>query len=103
MNLFQHSQGYIIAFGFDMVKRVPNPQMICWCDPTTKSWETSAGNLAGNYVTTFELDPEFIRECDGVIVAYQSGLCIEMHLIGAPYVWSYRPLFPAQSSARRAA
>lgn len=92
MKLFRHSQGFIIAFGFDMVRRVPAPRMICWCDPVTGAWEATSANSAGDMRMSFTVDPEFIREHAGRVIAYQPGKCIEMDLIGLPFVWSVRTL-----------
>lgn len=93
MKLFQHSSGMIIAFGFDMVARKPNPRRIAWSDTdgdVTGDWEIKASNQAGFWNSRFDVDPQFIFEVNGKIVAYQPGLCIEMTYIGPPLVWSFR-------------
>lgn len=92
MKLFKHSQGFIIAFGFDMVKRCESPRMISWCDPTTGEWETKPSNLAGWQQMSFTIAPEFVRECDKRVIAYQPGKCIEMFQIGSPLVWGFSTL-----------
>src|SRR6266576_3733646 len=89
MRIFQHSQGFLVAFGFDMVKRRPAPRRISWCDPSTQEWEMETDNCAGWNDLSFTLNPEFIREQDGRIIAYQPGKCIEMTLIGGPMIWSF--------------
>ncbi len=99
MKLFQHSQGFIVAFGFDMVGRRPAPRLISWCDPVTKEWELATTNQAGTMSLSFAIDPEFVRECDGKIIAYQPGKCIEMVYIGQPYVFSFRTLQSDQYDA----
>jgi hypothetical protein len=103
MKLFQHSSGFVIAFGFDMIKRCPDPRMICWNDPASGDWEAAATNQAGAAVTPFDMAPEFVHESAGKVVAYQPGKCIEMTLIGRPYIWSMRTLLPDATSALRAA
>ncbi len=103
MNLFQHSNGFVFAFGFDMAARKPDPRRICWCDPNTGEWEIKPTNLAGNYNLSYDVAPEFVRESDGKIVAYQPGRCIELALIGAPYVWSLHTLQAEGRSASQAA
>jgi hypothetical protein len=93
VKLFRHSQGFVVAFGFDMVRRQPAPRLICWSDPSdTSKWEPAAANEAGYMALGFDVEPEFVREVDGVIVAYQPGICVEMTHIGPPYVWSVRIL-----------
>lgn len=94
MKLFQHSNGTLFSIGFDMDKRVPASRLICWSDPTTKSWEIQPGNQAGWMLAPFDLAPEFVREVRGTLVAYQPGWCIEATYIGAPYIWSIRFLRP---------
>lgn len=94
MKLFRHSQGFLVAFGMNMTTRKPDPHMICWSDPESHEWEMDEPNLAGWNRLPFTVDPEFVRECDGAIVAYQPGRCIEMWLIGGPLVWSFRVLAP---------
>jgi len=87
MKLFKHSQGFIIAFGFDMKNRVEHPRMISWSDPTTNEWETKPTNMAGSVMMSFTVNPEFVREYKGDVIAYQPGKCIEMTFVGGPYVW----------------
>ena len=99
MKLFKTSQGFVIAFGFDMIARKPDPHRISWCDPTNGEWECNSTNLAGWHATIFEVAPEFVRECRHHVIAYQPGLCIEMQQIGAPLVWSVRPLLADQANA----
>ncbi len=89
MRIFQHSQGFLVAFGFDMVKRCPSPRRVSWCDPSTGAWDMTSGNLAGWMNLSFTVNPEFVRENDGKIVAYQPGKCIEMTLVGQPYIWNF--------------
>lgn len=98
MKLFTTSSGFIFAFGFDPIKRLPNPRMIHWCDPETGSWEVSASNQAGSMQMSFAIDPEFVREIStGRIVAYQSGKCLEIEYIGPPDVWRIWTLHADQS------
>jgi len=93
MKLFRTSQGFIIAFGFDMLKRLEKPRMISWCDPQTNDWEPKSSNMAGYLAMGFTVNPEFVRECDGRVIAYQPGKCIEMTFIGGLHVWSVRVLW----------
>jgi hypothetical protein len=90
MKLFEDSQGFIFAFGFDMNARKPHHSMICWCDPETKEWEATSANQAGWLtVPTTILAPEFVFESrDRAIVAYQPGLCIELRRQGKPFVFT---------------
>ena len=96
MRLFKTSSGFVIAFGFDMVRRCPDPRMICWCDPAspTRYWEALSSNQAGSNNLTFDVCPEFIFEHEGRVIAYQPGLCIEMQYVGQPYIWSFRIMRP---------
>lgn len=87
MKLFQHSDGFIISFGFDMAERKPEPRMICWSDPKTGEWETSSNNSAGWVKVPYDLETEFVFEADRRVIAYQPGRCIEMQYLGAPLVW----------------
>lgn len=97
MHLFQHSQGFIVAFGFDAVSGRPQPRRIAWCDPSSCDWKMSPANQAGTLDMGFVVNPEFVRECDGKIIAYQPGKCIEMTYVGPPYVWSVRTLQSEQT------
>jgi hypothetical protein len=97
MYLFQHSQGFIVAFGFDVLSGRPHPRLIAWCDPHSGTWEISPANQAGKLDVAFEVGPEFVRECDGKIIAYQPGKCLEMTYVGPPYVWSMRTLQSEQA------
>lgn len=92
MRIFQHSQGFLVAFGFDMINRRPAPRRISWNDPTTGEWESKASNAAGWNDLSFTINPEFIREQGGRIIAYQPGKCIEMTLIGGAMIWSFSVL-----------
>lgn len=101
MKLFKHSQGFIIAFGFDPVTRQEAPRKIRWCDPQTGEWECKASNLAGWIdVPNTVVDPEFIFENGAKVIAYQPGLCYEMQLIGAPLVWGITILRPDNTDPR---
>lgn len=99
MKLFSTLRGFVFAFGFDPIKRSPNPRMIHWCDPDSGSWDISASNQAGSHRMSFTVAPEFVRECDGKVIAYQPGKCIEATYIGPPDVWSIRTLQSDQSEA----
>ena len=88
MKLFQDSRGFVFSFGFDMVSRKPNSGIICWCDPATQEWDINSNNLAGSLHLPFLVAPEFIRQISDLIIAYQSGRCIELRYIGAPLVFS---------------
>lgn len=92
MILFKTAQGFIFAFGFDMVERRPAPHLISWCDPVSWVWGPTEINLAGTMQMSFDVEPEFVRECSGTIVAYQPGKCIELQYVGTPFVWSIRTL-----------
>lgn len=89
MKLFRHSSGFIIAFGFNMLKRKEDNPMIAWSDPSTEEWEPSPTNMAGCLRMPFAVDPEFVFEQNGRVVAYQPGKCIEMTLTGTPMVWRF--------------
>lgn len=104
MKLFQHSNGTIFAFGFDMVQRKRAPRMISWSDPMTGSWDAEVANQAGNMVSPHEIDPEFVREVSGgTLVAYQPGMCVEISYIGPPVVWHFRINRPDCSDHRAVA
>lgn len=92
MKMFKHSSGFIVSFGFDMDKRVPDKRIICWSDPQTCEWDMKTDNLAGWVRLPYDIETEFVFEVDGRIVAYQPGRCIEMIQIGAPIVWAIRHL-----------
>lgn len=96
MKLFQTTTGFIIAFGFDMIRRKPDPYMVAWCDPKSLEWDTKADNQAGFNVMTIPVFPDFVHEtADGSILAYQSDV-IQMRYVGAPFVWSFHVLKPKQ-------
>lgn len=103
MKLFQHTSGMVIAFGFDMLGRVRNGSMIGWSDRDGKSWDALVSNEAGLAVfksTTVQgINPEFVFESNGTVLAYQPGLCIEMKMIGPPLIWSIHFLRPASAVA----
>lgn len=95
MKLFKHSSGSIIAFGFDMVARKADPHRISWSDTDGETWEATTDNAAGfNLLPHVKVAPEFIMEVPGKIVAYQSGLLIEMHYLGFPLIWGFTLLRP---------
>lgn len=87
MKLFEHSDGFIISFGFNMVERKRSPRMVCWSDPKTGEWEKKPGNQAGYFEVQYDLETEFAFETNGRVIAYQPGRCIEMQYLGAPLVW----------------
>lgn len=95
MKLFQHSSGIIIAFGFDMSKRLATPNMISWSDRDGKRWEGAADNEAGRITYTFEINPEFVLESNAKIFAYQPGRMLQMTYNGAPWVWQFEWMTPA--------
>lgn len=99
MKLFQHSSGTVFSFGFDMVKRAPSTRMICWSDPATGEWEIKTTNQAGFILLSHSIDPEFVRECNGTVIAYQPSKCLELQYIGPPYVWSVHTLQPDQMAS----
>lgn len=78
----------IVAFGFNMQKREPDPHVISWCDPSGE-WEPQATNQAGWNILPYFIVPEFILEHGDKIIAYQPGRCIVMHYTGDPFVWSF--------------
>lgn len=96
MKLFQAKNGMVIAFGFDMQKRKPDPHIICWNDPDTGSWDAETTySLAGwNRLPTITINPEFIREINGRVVAYQAGCAIDMAFVNRPAVWAFTILEP---------
>ena len=93
MKLFKDSRGFVIAFGFDVLKGREALHTIAWCDPVTKSWECLSDNRAGWNELPYPIMPEFIFEVNGDVVAYQPGRCIVMKYTGAPFVWSFTTLF----------
>lgn len=95
MKLFKDSRGFIFTFGFAMPAGVPNSRIICWCDPKTHVWEQKADNLAGFFLLDYDISPEFVREVSDGIIAYQPGFCLELALVGKPYIWSLTRLQPA--------
>lgn len=103
MRLFEHSGGAIIAFGFDPLTRTKELRHVAWCDPDTKVWSTAPTNQAGYAKLNFDVNPEFVHECHGKIVAYQAGLCIEMTYVGGQSIWSIRTMQSDLPSATRAA
>jgi hypothetical protein len=88
MRLFETSQGFIFSFGFDMKARKPRRRHVAWCDPGTKDWDVNVASSAGTIEFPFDIDPEFIRESNGAVVAYQPGVCLEFHFEGAPFIWT---------------
>lgn len=103
MKLFKHSQGFILSFGFSMENRKPHDRLIAWSDPSTGEWECRNDNQAGWTCFGFVVDPEFVHESDGKVIAYQPGLCIEMIYVGGPTVWNIRTLTSDSNAHRRAA
>lgn len=96
MKLFKSTNGFVFSFGFDMINRRPDPNIICWDDGTsTGRWGYSASSQAGYHRTDYMVNPEFVMESNGVIVAYQPGMMIEMIYIGTPLVWSFRISTPS--------
>lgn len=65
MKLFQHSNGTIFAFGFDMVKRKADAGMISISDLDGESWEPKVDNQANQLHLDFLVAPEFVREING--------------------------------------
>lgn len=107
MKLFNATRrGIIMAFGFNMMARKPEPQMICWTDPHSGSWdweetwEQHPNKMTGQQgylmIKGVEaLKPEFIFEADeGRIIAYQPGVAIELTYVNLPMIWSCRLLRP---------
>jgi hypothetical protein len=94
VKLFKTDRGPIFCFGFDMVRRVENPNMICWNDPATGEWEAKLDGLAGNLIVADGLDDiEFVRELpDGTIIAYAPGRCLEIFLVGGISLYGLRIL-----------
>ena len=89
MKLFEDNRGFLFAFGFDPRLGVKNPNIIAWCDPGTKSWESKSTNQAGHIIVPFVVAPEFVfQSLGGAVVAYQPGRCIELSFVGSPYVFS---------------
>jgi hypothetical protein len=100
MKLLKTDHGPIFCFGFDMVKRVENSKMICWNDPSTGEWEIKPENIAGCFFNIDVSDVEFAREMpDGTIIAYAPGRCLEIKLIGKPYLYSLTVLRPDEAAS----
>ena len=95
MKLFQTKSGMIIAFGFDMQERKPDPNIISWSDPE-QGWDISATSYAGSRRMGFRIAPEFVFETKGEIVAYQPGIALTMTFLGslAAGVWGFHVLTP---------
>ena len=102
MKLFQDSRGFIISFGFDVELGSPNPRMIAWSDFGNPVWAATSANQAGKCVQRFDVVPQFVHECDGRVIAYQPGRCIEMTYIGGPFVWSIKVMQPDEPVAQAA-
>lgn len=94
MHLFETSQGFVFAFGFNMNERKPDIHMVSWCDPEAKEWLPATTNQAGWQVFQFPINPEFVRELPAGIVAYQPGRCLEFSYTGHPFIWSVTVLQP---------
>ena len=92
MKLFESSKGFVFAFGFDMLNRRPDTKIVQWCDPVSKQWGVGLDNEASEMVLDFDVEPEFVREADGRIVAYQPGLCLEFTYVGYPMIWEIKVL-----------
>lgn len=87
MRLIKTTTGLVVAFGFDIGMGLPDMHRISWRNP--KCPELDGWNDFERFI-----DPEFVREIDGSLIAYQPGLCIEMTYIGEPMVWSFALLEP---------
>lgn len=91
-NLFRHSSGRTLSFGFDMTTGKWDPGVICWDDGNGR-WSAgdSSHDDAGRWRSALPvpINPEFVRECDGRILVYQPGLMIEMQFIGFPLMWGF--------------
>jgi hypothetical protein len=94
MNLFQHSSGIIIAFGFNMKTREPDPSFICWSDFNGKTWEPDVANAAGDLRWAGAGSAQFIKELANKVIAFAPGHCLEMELIGQPFIFSASRLTP---------
>lgn len=94
MKLFEDSRGFLISFGFDMLNRVKAPNMVTWCDPSTKDWEMKDSNQAGWNHFPFSVVPEFVHECSEGIIAYSPGQCLVMTYVGGSTVWKFTVLKP---------
>lgn len=99
MKLFKTSNGFTMSFGFSPKTGEADPFRVWWDDPETHAWDCSTANRSGNFRLSFTVAPEFVFECDGKVIAYQPGKCIEMTYIGHPYIWQVRTLQSDQYSS----
>lgn len=100
MKLVKTKNGFVFAFGFDMLERKPNPRMVCWCDQKTGEWEPKTDNEAGFNCLSFNVAPEFIQELGpNRMVAYQPGVMLELNYCGAPFIWSFNEQWAAAARA----
>jgi len=100
MKLFKDSRGFTIAFGFDVWQRRENANVISWNDPKTGAWEPLSTNQAGWNELPYLVDPEFVFESDGKVIAYQPGRCTVLTFTGSPFVWSFTTLMAELSLHR---
>ena len=91
MKLFTDSRGITWAFGFDMETRRPSRGKISW-DDGCGNWQSPSGGWI--VPQSHCVEPEFVIEKNGVILAYQPGLMVEISYIGPPMDYSLRFLTP---------
>lgn len=103
MRLFRTTDDFVFSFGFNMQERKPDLHYIGWWDPTTQEWDANLNNLAGWIRPPFIVAPQFIKEVDGTVVAFQSGLMVVLTKTGPPFAWTYAVYTPDQWDALQAA
>lgn len=89
MRQITHTNGITISFGFNVLHRRAERGIVCW-DNGCGSWDAREG---GGFMTAHEpitIEPEFVLEHEGRIIAYQPGLMVEMTYIGAPQQFAFR-------------
>ena len=103
MRLFTHSDGFIFSFGFNMQERRPDAHRICWCDPSSLSWNVSLNSLAGGIEVPFIVAPQFIHELHDQIIAYQTDGMLVLTRREPPYIWDYARYTPEEFQGLRVA
>ena len=89
MKLITHTSGVTFAFGFNMQKRQPEIGTISFDNGDGDWGETAGGGFIRTEGRQF-IEPEFVIEHDGKILAYQPGLMAEFTWVGKPMQWEMR-------------
>ena len=94
MKIFKAATGHIFFFGYDVFQRKEDAEIISWSDADgTCPAELSVKSEAGwNVLKVGPIDPQFVYETRNCIIAFQSGACIEISYVGAPFIWTFNVL-----------